>query len=155
MLSNGRWRGWTLTVDERILAAILTRRGQTDFRAKLLIAYDSRCAITGCDVLEALEAAHIIPFSEDQNYAVSNGILMRADVHTLFDIFLLSIDPSTLRLRMAPSLVSAYGELEGKQIVLPTNQLSRPDSDRLALHFKEWSMRWSCDQRWRLLSRSR
>lgn len=129
-------------VDNRILAAIWTRRGQSDFRSSLLVAYESRCAVTGCDAIEALEAAHIIPFSQDQNYAVSNGILMRADIHTLFDLFLMSIDPSTGILRMAPSLVSAYGKFEGQQVALPSDYVARPAPERLALHFKEWSMRW-------------
>ena len=135
-----------LTVDERVLSAIMTRRGQADFREKLLLAYESRCAITGCNVQEALEAAHIIPFSEEQNYALSNGILMRADIHTLFDIFLLSIEPATYRVRVAPSLVPSYGELHGKQVTIPSHQSSRPDVERLAMHFREWQMRWSGEQ---------
>lgn len=130
-------------IDERILAAIMTRRGQPEFRAKLLAAYDSRCAITGCNAIEALEAAHIIPFSEDQNYALSNGILMRADIHTLFDLFLMSIDPRTSILRMAPGLHSAYGELDGRRVTPPENQDAQPDPERLGKHFEQWVLRWA------------
>lgn len=130
-------------IDERILAAIMTRRGQPEFRAKLLAAYDSRCAITGCNAIEALEAAHIIPFSEDQNYALSNGILMRADIHTLFDLFLMSIEPRTFILRMAPGLVSAYGKLDGRRVTLPEGRDARPDPERLGKHFEQWVLRWA------------
>lgn len=125
-------------VDERTLAAILTRRGQAEFRTNLISAYGSRCAITNCDVIEVLEAAHVIPFAEDQNYYVTNGILLRADVHTLFDLNLLSIDPETLVVRIAPHLRDAYGCLEGKEIRFPDEASSGPDKDRLAVHYRRW-----------------
>src|SRR5262249_48430542 len=65
--------------------AIHDRRGDEEFRAKLLAAYGGRCAITGCDAEAALEAAYIVGDAETGEQDVSNGLLLRADIHTLFD----------------------------------------------------------------------
>jgi hypothetical protein len=131
-----------LTVDERTLAAIWARRGQRDFRASLLDAYQSRCAISRCEVVDALEAAHITPYSEDQAYGTSNGILLRSDIHTLFDLFLLSVDPASWTVRIAPQLASSYGEIDGIKLSLPAEITAHPNHDRLLRHYKEWHERW-------------
>ncbi len=78
---------------EKQLAEITKRQGQPEFRKSLLQAYHGKCSITGFDVEDALEAAHIIPFYGEQSQSITNGILLRADIHTLFDLYLLSIDP--------------------------------------------------------------
>jgi len=65
----------------RRLAAITERRGQPAFRRKILLAYEGRCAFTGCDVEEVLEAAHIYPYQGDATDVISNGLLLRSDVH--------------------------------------------------------------------------
>jgi putative restriction endonuclease len=81
---------------ERIVASIVIRRGQPEFRRILIRAYKGRCAVSGCDAIEVLEAAHIMPYlGQDTNHP-SNGILLRADIHTLFDLGLLSIDTDTM-----------------------------------------------------------
>ena len=61
------------------------RLGQGAFRVQLTEAYKRRCAISGEKTLPALEAAHIKPYSESGPHHLSNGILMRADIHKLFD----------------------------------------------------------------------
>jgi hypothetical protein len=58
---------------QRVLAQIVRRRGQQEFRERLLAAYDGRCAITGCDAVEALEAAHIVPYRGVDTNSVQNG----------------------------------------------------------------------------------
>jgi putative restriction endonuclease len=68
------------------LRCIAARRGQAAFRAALIDAYGGRCSITGCDAVEALEAAHISPYKGDHTNDVTNGLLLRADLHTLFDL---------------------------------------------------------------------
>jgi len=73
----------------------------------------------------ALEAAHITPYSEEQIYGVKDGIPLRADIHTLFDPLLLSIDPATLKVRLAPSIADAYSKLEGKPVRTPVAQYRR------------------------------
>lgn len=109
-------------VDERrrVLAAIVRRRGQPAFRKALLGAYGGRCAMTGCDVVDALEAAHIQPYSGLKSNDVRNGLLLRADVHTLFDLYLIAINPGSLRIAVAPALQhSTYVELDGRQLSTP------------------------------------
>lgn len=78
--------------DEYRQQAIKTRRGQRQFRQSLLAAYNRRCMITSCKVEALLEAAHITPHAELTDYRVSNGLLLRADIHTLFDLDLITID---------------------------------------------------------------
>lgn len=71
----------------RFGAEYLTRArlGQGAFRVLVTEAYDCRCAITGERTLPVLEAAHIKPYSETGPHLVSNGLLLRSDLHTLFD----------------------------------------------------------------------
>lgn len=85
---------------ERTLASIVRRRGQPRFRKQLLKAYQGRCAVTGCTLEPILEAAHIHPYLGDETNVVSNGLLLRTDVHTLFDLGLLWIEPHSLRVRL-------------------------------------------------------
>ena len=131
-----------VATDERTLQAIWTRRGQSEFRAKLLTVYGARCAVTNCDAEEALEAAHITPFAAERNYEVSNGIIMRADIHTLFDLFLVSIQPDTNTVWFAPALLSHYGEFHGQAGRFPTEPDLRPSASRLATHYEQWCIRW-------------
>lgn len=127
-----------LRADGSALRAILERRGQPEFRQRLLAAYGGRCVVTGCDVTEALEAAHIVPHSSDGTYATTNGLLMRADIHTLFDLHLLTICPDKNTVKLNPCLHSAYGQFEGIQILAPNNQADHPDSMGLERHRTTW-----------------
>lgn len=124
-------------VDERqrVLATIVRRRGQPAFRRALLDAYDGHCAMTGCGVVDALEAAHIRPYTCQSSNVVSNGLLLRADIHTLFDLHLISIDPASRCIVSAPSLHrSAYLELHGRDLADPVNTADAASHDALAWH---------------------
>lgn len=124
-------------VDERqrVLAAIVRRRGQPAFRKALLDAYGGRCAMTGCDVVDALEAAHIRPYSGQSSSVVSNGLLLRADVHTLFDLYLIAVDPVSLQVSLAPALrQSSYSDLVGKELASPASATLSASPDSLAWH---------------------
>ncbi|XIA63346.1 HNH endonuclease [Bradyrhizobium sp. TZ2] len=83
------------------IAEVVRRRGQAKFRKNLLDAYKTKCAITGCDAAEALEAAHIAPYRGDHTDHIQNGLLLRADVHSLFDLGLISINPKTMTVVVA------------------------------------------------------
>lgn len=121
---------------ERRLRAIVQRYGQPEFRTKLIKAYQRRCAVTGCDAVDALEAAHIVAYCGPQSNHISNGILLRADVHTLFDLDLIGVDPKTLSVRLAPELHDTiYVELHGKPLSLPTNSANKPNRQAIA---KRW-----------------
>lgn len=107
---------------EFITTAIALRRGQRAFRNKLLNAYSWKCAVTSCDSLEALEAAHIIPYRGEKTNRVFNGLLLRADIHTLFDQKKLSID-SEYCVVLHPDLRKGhYRKLHRKEIEKPSEQ---------------------------------
>jgi hypothetical protein len=121
---------------QRIFAAIVQRRGQTRFRTMLLKAYKGRCAITGCDVEPALEAAHIHPYQGDQTDMISNGLLLRADIHTLFDLGLIWIDPKNLSIQISERIRknSEYASLDQRLLTLPENVSDHPS--KAALEFR-------------------
>jgi len=107
-----------------IYVQIKLRRGQSKFRERLLKAYDNKCAISGCQIVEVLEAAHIVPHKHKVDYSVANGILLRADLHTLFDLNLIKIDESG-RVSFHESLVrdETYGKARrGCVVRLPNIQ---------------------------------
>jgi len=122
-------------VDDSVsLRAIRARRGQPQFRADLLVAYEHRCAATACDAPAALEAAHIVPFGDGGTYEVVNGLLLRADVHTLFDLHLWSVD-SDLRLVLHPELKGTVYESElGASLRPPPRPGDRPSGEALQRH---------------------
>ena len=125
-------------VDQRVLNSILTRRGQQEFRKELLRVYKGRCAITDCDAEPVLEAAHIVPHSETQSYAITNGILLRADIHTLFDLFLLSINPESAEVVLVPELLRSYPGVIGTRLRAPDNRQDFPSSSALKQHYQKW-----------------
>jgi hypothetical protein len=121
----------------RALAMIVQRQGQGEFRAALLRAYNRCCAITGCDVEQALDAAHILPYSGPQSNLCSNGLLLRADLHNLFDLGLLRIDPEQLTVSLAPQLQhSCYRDLDGIRLTVPDCPTERPNPKALKERFE-------------------
>ncbi|PMZ92739.1 MULTISPECIES: HNH endonuclease [unclassified Pseudomonas] len=121
---------------ERTLTSIVRRRGQTRFRKILLRAYEGRCAVTKCEIEPILEAAHIHPYLGDQTDVVSNGLLLRADIHTLFDFGMLWIEPESLAIRISDRLkYSEYSSLEGQLLILPKNVSDHPS--QAALTFRK------------------
>lgn len=116
----------------RLLLEVVQRRGQAAFRRSLLTAYSRRCAVTDCDAVDALEAAHIIAYLGPATQHVTNGLLLRADIHSLFDLGLLSICPETLTVHLAPELrSSSYRELQGQKLRLPPEPAEHPDRKAL------------------------
>ena len=119
---------------EKVLSSIIRRRGQPEFRRKLLHLYQSRCAISGCDIEAVLEAAHIFPYKGPKTNTASNGILLRADLHTLFDLKLISIDKN-FRLLVSEKLNgSIYETYRGKRLRLPNKSSHRPSEASLSYH---------------------
>lgn len=124
---------------ERKLQEIVQRRGQPDFRYNLIVAYGGRCAVTGCDAEAALEAAHIVPYNGPKSHHVSNGLLLRADIHTLFDLNLIGINPESLTISMSPSMATtAYAELLGKKILLPSSTEDIPNHEALLQRWRQF-----------------
>lgn len=123
---------------EKCLAAIVSRRGQPKFRRTLLAAYGGRCAITGCNAEAALEAAHIIGYKGKMTHHPQNGLLLRADIHTVFDCHLISVDSGRMEVVVSPRLGgTTYEELEGKSLKLPVEKPFWPSLDALRRHRSE------------------
>ncbi|MCU9527530.1 HNH endonuclease [Pseudomonas mosselii] len=97
--------------------ATVVRPRQGNFRASLLQRYGGACCITGCKVDTLLEAAHIIPYRGDQSDDVSNGLLLRVDLHRLFDAHLVTIHPRTFTVEVASAIEDAeYRAFHGKTL---------------------------------------
>lgn len=121
---------------------VLARAGQQSFRAAVTAAYDRRCAITGNHIPLVLEAAHIRPVSKHGLNRVDNGLLLRSDVHTLFDEGYLGLD-ARYRLQVSPRLRLDFGNgaefyaMAGKTITLPERPVDRPDRQAVEWHMDE------------------
>jgi len=97
--------------------AARVRRGQYKFRHALRGLYGDECAVTGYGPPAVLEATHIWPHSESGINKSENGLLLRADIHTLFDADLLRVDPDSLRVVLDPSLADTeYWTLNGQTL---------------------------------------
>ena len=115
----------------RVLREISLRRGQAQFRERLIRRYGLRCQISGYDFSPAIEAAHIRPYATCQDNSTGNGLLLRSDLHTLFDLGFIGIDPLTLRVSFNPAcLCAGYDAYNGA--VLFINGTSRPNAGALA-----------------------
>jgi hypothetical protein len=123
---------------ETIAKAIATRRGQQKFRQDLLQTY-YKCLVTGCDAEDALEAAHIRPYFEERTFELSNGLLLRADIHTLFDLGMIAVDISRMTVILSPRLkrTKPYGKLHGKKLQFPSGTEGIADKEALEEHRKE------------------
>jgi hypothetical protein len=124
---------------ERIVASIVRRQGQPQFRAELIRAYSGRCSISNYDVIEALEASHILPYHGPATNRLANGLLLRGDLHTLFDLGLIAIDSSKLDVLIAPPLrKSSYAELAGMKLRVPAEESARPSVPAID-HHRAWT----------------
>ena len=118
----------------RTHGVIVQRRGQRRFREGLMRAYGAQCAVTGTAGDAVLEAAHIRPYRGDLHNATSNGLLLRADIHTLFDLHLLTVLPFGT-IQVAPSLTDPlYADLNERMVRRPTTADARPLSAALEEH---------------------
>jgi hypothetical protein len=120
---------------EKTLRRINLRRGQPAFRNTLLQAYEGRCAVTGFDVANALEAAHIVPYQGEETNHPGNGLLLRADIHVLFDVNLIAVDTDSWTVVIAPRLQgTTYEYLAGQPLHLPDEPGLRPSVAALDEH---------------------
>jgi len=114
------------------------RLGQGTFRYAVQDAY-GKCAITREHSLPALEAAHIIPYAEGGGHEIANGLLMRADVHHLFDRGYVTVTPEytfrvSERLEQEFNNGKVYYQLQSSKIWLPPDPASHPKRENLEYH---------------------
>ena len=118
---------------------IRPRLGQGAFRLVITDNYDRRCAVTRERTLPALEAAHIRPYSEHGSHEPGNGILLRSDIHNLFDAGYVTVTPDhrfevSARIREEFENGRHYYALHGQRINAPEDASRRPDPASLAWH---------------------
>mgnify|MGYP002624832825 FL=1 len=119
----------------KIQASIVQRRGQREFRKRLLAAYSRQSAITGCAVEDVLEAAHIVPYKGEMTNHPGNGLLLRADLHTLFDLGLIAVNDVTMRLLVSAKLNgTGYENYRGKKVRIPKQKGKQPSREALEQH---------------------
>lgn len=115
------------------------RLGQGAFRILVTDSYRRRCAISGEKTLPALDAAHIQPFADGGAHEASNGILLRRDIHSLFDAGYVTISPDlkfevSRRIREEFENGRHYYELHGQTITVPEDSRRAPDRMALSWH---------------------
>jgi putative restriction endonuclease len=120
-----------------------SRLGQGAFRVLVIDAYQRRCAVTGEKTLPVLEAAHIRPYANQGPHQVSNGILLRSDLHKLFDVGYVTVTPE-LTLEVSPRLREEwhngreYYAHHGQPLsFMPTEASNRPRAEYLRWHNEE------------------
>jgi HNH endonuclease len=134
-------RGGPVYGDPRLVPQ---RLGQRAFKGVVLSAYRFRCAVTGDKIRPVLQAAHIRPPPNGGQHRLDNGLLLRSDVHTLFDRGYLGVDPK-YRLVVSPRLRAEFGNGEEfysraashAPIALPQHRIDRPNKEFLEWHMDE------------------
>lgn len=122
----------------RMMRSVAVRRGQPEFRALLIEVYDGHCAFTDCDAEPALEAAHTSAYRGVHTNHVQNGLLLRADMHTLFDRGLVGVNPDKLRILLSPVLGrSSYAQLQDSPIRCPEEETLGPSREALEQHARK------------------
>lgn len=118
---------------------IRPRLGQGAFRLLVTDIYDRRCAVTGERTLPALEAAHIRPYKFGGEHEGINGLLLRRDVHSLFDSGYVTVTPD-LHFEVSRAIRDEfdnghdYYALHGSAVRSPTDPVYRPSGEFLAWH---------------------
>lgn len=124
-------------------AVVRVRRGQREFRESLFDRYGSTCAVTGQQPSDVLDAAHLYSFAERAEHHRDGGLLLRSDVHRMFDRLLLTFDPVRWESRVAPQLLDRFENLRGLDArPMAMTEAVRPDSRLLAEHHAAARTRW-------------
>jgi putative restriction endonuclease len=115
------------------------RLGQGTFRIAVTEAYDRACAVTTEHSLPVLEAAHIRPYAEGGQHRVPNGLLLRTDIHRLFDRGYVTITPDyhfevSRRLEQEWHNGVVYYKLHGGSVRRPSRTEDAPDRELLVWH---------------------
>jgi HNH endonuclease len=117
----------------------LPRLGQGAFRVIVADAYERRCALSSSRVLHVLDSAHIKPYASSGTHSPTNGMLLRQDIHTLFDLGYITVTPEykveiSNRMKEEFEKGKEYYSMHGKQINLPNIEQFRPSEKMLAWH---------------------
>lgn len=128
----------TIAVDEEILRPrrlleLAIRPKRQAFRDGIRRNYSDRCAVTGCTTPAACEAAHISTCEGRDDNAPTNGILLRSDIHALFDRLLITLSADGLRIEVSPELDDpSYAFLRSAAVTQPEG--SCPSREHIQKH---------------------
>jgi putative restriction endonuclease len=144
---QGRWASRGPTQAERAPVAftesvVRRRLGQGSFELVVRDAYERRCAITHERVLPVLQAAHILPVIAGGPHQLANGLLLRSDIHTLFDKGYVTVTPDgtfhvSRRVHDEFNNGDDYYKLDGRPLWLPRRADDRPSAEFLEWHRRE------------------
>lgn len=124
----------TRSAVRRLWRRVRQRRGQRQFRNRLRQRYGDQCQISGCHVMRAVQAAHIQPYNGDETNNELNGILLRSDIHVLFDEHLIQLfidEDGLIRIRVDESLNGTEYEVYS-DIELQLNGTEGPSHDAIS-----------------------
>lgn len=126
---------------KRTLREIAARQGAPEFRRRVLVAFARTCCISNCTVVEILEAAHIRPYDGPSTNHVANGLLLRSDLHTLFDLGFIRVSPGDMKVAVHPRLQShlEYSKYDGQKLI---GSSPGPSSKALADHWQRHAAKW-------------
>lgn len=124
----------TTVTGGRVVREVAVRTGQSDFKHRVNMNFGGRCAISGHNTGELLQACHIQPFAVAQNNSTSNGILMDVGLHVLFDRDLMCINPDTMTVHFKSGLVHPYVALYEGVVI---------NKSKVALNYEFLKVRWN------------
>jgi putative restriction endonuclease len=124
---------------QEVTVEILPRLGQGIFRVVITDAYERHCAVSGEKVLPVLAAAHIRPYAKEGTHKPDNGILLRSDLHTLFDRGYATVTPErrfevSRRVKEEFNNGQEYYALHGREIFVPRKLVLQPAAENLEWH---------------------
>jgi hypothetical protein len=116
------------------IATVRRRKGQRQFRFRMMERFGEWCAFSGAQPPQVLEAAHLYSFAERPEHHHDGGLLLRRDIHSLFDAHLVAINPSSWKIEISERLETypAYWNLHRTDLKLRSEQ--RPNRDLVAAH---------------------
>ncbi|MDB4925937.1 HNH endonuclease signature motif containing protein [Mucilaginibacter sp.] len=111
------------------------RKRQRQLKKKLLQVYGAQCCITGTAVSNVLIAAHIEPHALGGINISTNALLLRSDIHILYDDHFIAIDPETLMIYLSPELISTSYWIYNATTLKSRNDGKQPDNEKLYQHW--------------------
>jgi uncharacterized protein YjbI with pentapeptide repeats len=115
-----------------------SREKQQEFKEELIKKYGYKCLISGCEIKEIIEAAHIIPYSKIESHDVANGLLLRVDLHRLFDAHLIAIHPINREVLISEQIAKDYQDIREIEIAsCLTGEDATKQQDALRYHCEQ------------------
>ena len=118
-------------------ATVRRRRGQREFRFSMMERFGEICAFSGVQPPQVLEAAHLYSFAKRPEHHANGGLLLRRDFHALFDAKLITVNPNSWEVEVAPRIKQfrSYAELDRSPLAVEVSK--RPDQELIAEHYEQ------------------